>query len=160
MNKALAHTCWECKYHVVFVPKNRRNVIYGKLRRDLGQILRKLCEYKQVEVIEGNACGDHIHMCLSIPPKYSVSAIIGYLKGKSTMILFERYSILRRNFRGHHFWSRGYYVSTVGLDEQKIRKYIKNQKDRDAMEDRYDTDLVKDPFRGASSILKKEKDKE
>jgi putative transposase len=113
-----------------------------------------------VEVIEGNACGDHIHMCLSIPPKYSVSAIIGYLKGKSTMILFERYSILRRNFRGHHFWSRGYYVSTVGLDEQKIRQYIKNQKDRDAMEDRYDTDLVKDPFRGASSILKKEKDKE
>ena len=103
MNKALAHTSWECKYHVVFVPKNRRNVIYGKLRRDLGQILRKLCEYKQVEVIEGMARGDHIHMCLSIPPKYSVSAIIGYLKGKSTMILFERYSILRRNFRGHHF---------------------------------------------------------
>ena len=91
MNKALAHTSWECKYHVVFVPKNRRNVIYGKLRRDLGQILRKLCEYKQVEVIEGMARGDHIHMCLSIPPKYSVSAIIGYLKGKSTMILFERY---------------------------------------------------------------------
>jgi putative transposase len=148
MQKKLAHTTWECKYHIVFVPKNRRKVIYGKLRRDIGYILRKLCEYKQVEVIEGTACADHIHICLSIPPKYSVSTIVGYLKGKSTMIVFERYSSLRRNFRGHHFWARGYYVSTVGLDEQKVRQYIKNQQERDSIEDHYDTDLLKHPFRG------------
>ena len=143
---------------LVFVPKNRRKVIYGKLRRDIGYILRKLCEYKQVEVIEGTACADHIHICLSIPPKYSVSTIVGYLKGKSTMIVFERYSILRRNFRGHHFWARGYYVSTVGLDERKVRQYIKNQQERDSIEDHYDTDLLKDPFRGASSHIKEDKD--
>ena len=125
MKKTLAHTTWECKYHVVWVPKNRRKVIYGKLKRDVGQILRKLCEYKKIDVLEGTACEDHIHICVSIPPKYSVSTIVGYLKGKSTMILFERYSHLRRNFRGHTFWARGYYVSTVGLDEAKIRQYIK-----------------------------------
>ena len=158
MRKKLAHTTWECKYHIVFVPKNRRKVIYGKLRRDIGYILRKLCEYKQVKVIEGTACADHIHICLSIPPKYSVSTIVGYLKGKSTMIVFERYSILRRNFRGHHFWARGYYVSTVGLDERKVRQYIKNQQERDSIEDHYDTDLLKDPFRGASSHIKEDKD--
>ncbi|NCO52644.1 MAG: IS200/IS605 family transposase [Deltaproteobacteria bacterium] len=156
MKRTLAHTTWECKYHIVFVPKNRRKVIYGKLRRDIGNILRKLCEYKQVEVIEGTACADHIHVCLSIPPKYSVATIVGYLKGKSTMIVFERFSSLRRNFRGHNFWARGYYVSTVGLDEQKVRQYIKNQQEQDAIVDRYDTDLVKDPFRGASSQAKED----
>jgi putative transposase len=109
-----------------------------------------------VEVIEGTACADHIHICLSIPPKYSVSTIVGYLKGKSTMILFERYSHLRRNFRGHQFWARGYYVSTVGLDEQRVRQYIKNQQEQDSIGDRYDTDLVKDPFRGASSQIKED----
>ena len=152
MRKSLAHTVWECKYHIVWVPKNRRKIIYGKLKKDLGKILRKLCEYKGIEVIEGTACIDHIHICMSIPPKYSVSTIVGYLKGKSTMTLFERYSRLRRNFRGHNFWARGYYVSTVGLDEAKVRKYIKNQQDHDSIEDRYDTDLENDPFRGASSI--------
>ncbi len=156
MSRTLAHTTWECKYHIVFVPKNRRKVIYGQLRRDIGNILRKLCEYKQVEVIEGTACADHIHVCLSIPPKYSVATIVGYLKGKSTMIVFERFSSLRRNFRGHNFWARGYYVSTVGLDEQKVRKYIKNQQEQDSIMDRYDTDLVKDPFRGASSPTKED----
>lgn len=156
VRKTLSHTTWECKYHIVWVPKNRRKVVYGKLKLDIGKIIRKLCEYKQIEVIEGTACADHIHMCLSIPPKYAVSTIVGYLKGKSTMILFERYSYLRRNFRGHHFWARGYYVSTVGLDEQKIRNYIKNQQEEDTIEDRYDTDLVKDPFKGASSHIKEE----
>ena len=157
MNKnKLSHTVWECKYHIVWVPKNRRKVIYGNLRKDIGKLLRKLCEYKQIDVIEGTACADHIHICLSIPPKFSVSTIVGYLKGKSTMILFEKYSCLRRNFRGHHFWARGYYVSTVGLDEQKVRKYIKNQQERDAVEDRYDTDLTKDPFKGASSKINEE----
>ena len=156
MRRTLAHTTWECKYHIVFVPKNRRKVIYGKLRRDIGNILRKLCEYKQVEVIEGTACADHIHVCLSIPPKYSVATIVGYLKGKSTMIVYERFSNLRRNFRGHNFWARVYYVSTVGLDEQKVRQYIKNQQEQDSIVDRYDTDLVKDPFRGASSQIKED----
>ena len=152
MKKSLAHTVWECKYHIVWVPKNRRRVIYGNLKKEIGQILRKLCEYKGVDVVEGNACADHLHICLSIPPKFSVSAIVGYLKGKSTMILFERYSRLRRNFRGHSFWARGYYVSTVGLDEAKIRKYIKNQQEYDSIKDCYDTDFGKDPFRGASNI--------
>ena len=146
MKRALSHTTWECKYHIVWVPKNRRKIIYGKLKRDIGLILRKLCEYKGVDVI-GTACLDHIHICLSIPPKYSVSTIVGYLKGKSTMILFERYSYLRRNFRGHNFWARGYYVSTVGLDEGKVKNYIRNQQDHEAINDKYDTDLIKDPFK-------------
>ena len=158
MKRRLAHTVWECKYHIVWVPKNRRKVVYGKLKRDVGRILRKLCEYKGIEVLEGTACVDHMHICLSIPPKYAVSTIVGYLKGKSTMILFERYSKLRRNFKGHAFWARGYYVSTVGLDEAKVRKYIKNQQEHDSIEDRYDTDLVYDPFKGASNLGEEDED--
>jgi len=145
MKKSLSHSVWECKYHIVWVPKKRRKVIYGKLRKDLGNILRRLCEYKGIEVIEGTLCIDHIHMCLSIPPKYSVATIVGYLKGKSAMILFEKYSRLKKNFKGHSFWARGYYVSTVGLDEGKIRKYIKDQEVNDSVEDKYDSDLS-DPF--------------
>lgn len=147
MKKSLSHTVWECKYHVVWVPKNRRKIIYGKLRNELKAILRKLCEYKGVEVIEGKMCLDHIHMCLSIPPKYSVSSIIGYLKGKSAMIVFEKYSDLKRNFKGHSFWARGYYVSTVGLDEAKIRKYIQDQEINETVEDKYDSD-PSNPFKG------------
>ena len=127
MKESLAHTVWECKYHIVWVPKRRRKVIYGHLKGEIGQIIRKLCEYKGIKIIEGKACVDHIHMCVSIPPKYSVASIVGYVKGKSAMIIFEKYSRLRKNFRGHSFWARGYYVSTVGLDEAKIRKYIQNQ---------------------------------
>jgi len=141
----LSHTVWECKYHIVWVPKKRRKIVYGKLRKELGTILRRLCEYKGVEVVEGTLCADHIHMCLAIPPKYSVSTIVGYIKGKSAMILFEKYSRLKKNFRGHRFWARGYYVSTVGLDEGKIRAYIRNQETSEAIEDEYDTDLS-DPF--------------
>jgi putative transposase len=141
----LSHTVWECKYHIVWVPKKRRKIVYGKLRKELGTILRRLCEYKGVEVVEGTLCADHIHMCLAIPPKYSVSTIVGYVKGKSAMILFEKYSRLKKNFRGHRFWARGYYVSTVGLDEGKIRAYIRNQETSEAIEDEYDTDLS-DPF--------------
>jgi len=145
MKKSLSHTVWECKYHIVWVPKNRRKIIYGKLRNELKTILRKLCEYKGVEVLEGKMCLDHIHMCLSIPPKYSVSTIVGYLKGKSAMIVFEKYSRLKRNFKGNSFWARGYYVSTVGLDEAKIRKYIKDQETNETVEDKYDNDLS-NPF--------------
>lgn len=145
MKQNLSHTVWECKYHIVWVPKKRRKVVYGKLRKELGTILRRLCEYKGVEVVEGTLCAEHIHMCLAIPPKYSVSTIVGYVKGKSAMILFEKYSRLKKNFRGHRFWARGYYVSTVGLDEGKIRAYIRNQETSEAIEDEYDTDLS-DPF--------------
>ena len=145
MKQNLSHTVWECKYHIVWVPKKRRKIVYGKLRKELGTILRRLCEYKGVEVVEGTLCADHIHMCLAVPPKYSVSTIVGYVKGKSAMILFEKYSRLKKNFRGHRFWARGYYVSTVGLDEGKIRAYIRNQETSEAIEDEYDTDLS-DPF--------------
>jgi putative transposase len=145
MKRSLAHTVWECKYHIVWVPKRRRKVIYGKLRVEIGKILRRLCEYKGIEVVEGNACIDHIHICLSIPPKYSVSTVVGYLKGKSAMIVFENYSSLRKNFRGHSFWARGYYVNTVGLDDAKVRKYIQDQDVNESIEDKYDTDLS-NPF--------------
>ena len=145
MKQNLSHTVWECKYHIVWVPKKRRKIVYGKLRKELGTILRRLCEYKGVEVVEGTLCADHIHMCLAIPPKYSVSTIVGYVKGKSAMIVFEKYSRLKKNFRGHRFWARGYYVSTVGLDEGKIRAYIRNQETNESIEDGYDSDLS-DPF--------------
>ena len=146
MKHSLNHTIWECKYHIVWVPKNRRKILYGKLRTEVGTLLRKLCEYKKIEVIEGKACIDHIHICVAIPPKYAVSTIVGYLKGKSAMILFEKYSELKRNFRGHSFWARGYYVSTVGLDEARVRKYIQDQGTNESIEDKYDSDLSK-PFK-------------
>ena len=145
MKQSLSHTVWECKYHVVWVPKKRRKVVYGTLRKELGMILRRLCEYRGIGVVEGTLCADHIHMCLSIPPKYSVATVLGYLKGKSAMIIFEKYSRLKKNFKGHSFWARGYYVSTVGLDEAKILKYIKNQEIKEEVEDKYDSDLS-DPF--------------
>mgnify|MGYP003555959313 FL=1 len=145
MKKSLLHTVWEYKYHVVLVPKKRRKIVYGKLRKEIGEILRRLSEYKGVEVIEGKACIDHIHICLAIPPKYSVSKIVGYLKGKSAMIVFEKYSRLKQNFRGHQFWAKGYYVNTVGLDEAKVRKYIQEQEESETIEDKYDSDLS-NPF--------------
>jgi len=145
MKNVLSHTVWDCKYHIVWVPKRRRKVVYGQLRQEIGTILRRLCEYKRVKLIEGKACLDHIHICVAIPPKYSVSQFVGYLKGKSAMIVFEKYSRLKKNFRGHHFWARGYYVSTVGLDEEKVRKYIQSQEENESIEDRYDTDLS-NPF--------------
>ena len=134
-NSKLAHAVWECKYHVVWIPKHRKKVIYDKLKLDIGRILRKLCEYKHIEIVEAKACSDHIHMCLSIPPKYAVSDIIGYLKGKSAIAVFERFSRLRQNFRGHRFWARGYYVNTVGLNEAEIRKYIRDQEENDRIEE-------------------------
>jgi putative transposase len=127
------------------VPKRRRKIIFGRLRQEVGVILRRLCEYKGVDLLEGKACLDHIHLCISIPPKYSVSTIVGYLKGKSAIIVFEKYSRLKKNFKGHSFWARGYYVSTVGLDEAKVRQYIQNQEENESIEDRYDSDLS-DPF--------------
>jgi putative transposase len=135
MRNKLAHTVWECKYHLVWIPKYRRKVIYGQLRSDIGAVLRRLCDYKGIEIVEATACIDHIHMCVSIPQKYSVSNIVGYLKGKSAIHVFEAHSRVRRNFRGHKFWARGYYVSTVGLDEARVRKYIKEQEESDHLGD-------------------------
>jgi putative transposase len=157
LSNKLAHTSWECKYHVVFVPKYRRKVIYGKLRKEIGSILRKLCEYKEVEMIAGTACIDHIHLCISVPPKYSVSTIVGYLKGKSAIMIFERYSKLRQNFKGNSFWARGYYVSTVGLDEEKVKKYIKNQEINENIESKYDSKIYSNPFEGCQYPMQEKK---
>lgn len=147
MKSSLAHTVWECKYHIVWVPKRRRKVVYERLKKEIGLVLRRLCEYKGVELLEGNACLDHIHICISIPPKYSVATVVGYLKGKSAIIIFEKFSTIRKNFKGHSFLARGCYVSTVGLDEAKIRKHIQDQDVNETVEDKYDTDLS-NPFEG------------
>ena len=124
---SLAHTKWECKYHIVFAPKYRRQVIYGKIKQDVGQMLRKLCEYKGVEIIEAEACKDHIHMLVSIPPKYSVSQIMGYLKGKSSLMLYEQFGYLKFKYRNRAFWCRGYYVDTVGKNSRIFLNEYKPQ---------------------------------
>ena len=124
--QSLAHVRWECKYHVVFIPKYRRKVLYWKLRRAVGPILRELCRQKGVEVLEGHLMPDHVHMCLSVPPKYSVAHVIGFIKGKSA-VRIHRELLHERRMTGLHFWATGYSVSTVGLDEDRIRKYIREQ---------------------------------
>jgi putative transposase len=122
-----SHVRWYCKYHIVFVPKYRRRSIYGSLRRQIGGILRELCHQQGVEIVEGHAMPDHIHLCLSIPPKYSVANTVGFLKGKSAIRIHRQFLGQKRNFTGLHFWARGYCVSTIGLDEEKIRTYIRDQ---------------------------------
>ena len=117
---SLAHTKWNCKYHIVFAPKYRRQVIYGKIKADIGKMLRKLCEYKQIEILEAEACKDHIHMLISVPPKYSISQIMGYLKGKSSLMIFEKYANLKYKYGNRHFWCRGFYVDTVGRNKKAI----------------------------------------
>lgn len=148
MDKSLAHSKWLCKYHVIWIPKYRRKVIYGKYRKEIGTILRQLCEYKGIEIIEANACIDHIHMLISIPPKYSVSKIMGYLKGKSALMIFERFANLKYKFGNRHFWAQGYYVSTVGLNEATIKKYIREQENSDKIIDKVSVKELEDPFRG------------
>ena len=146
----LAHTSWECKYHVVFAPKFRRQIIYGKLKTEIGKILRTLCERKGIEMIEGNLCPDHVHMLLKIPPKYSVSQVMGYLKGKSSLIIFDRFANLKYKYGNRKFWCRGYYVSTVGGNEKKITEYIRNQLIEDNMADQLTLKELVDPFTGES----------
>ena len=143
---SLAHTKWLCKYHIVFAPKYRRKVIYNQIRKDIGEILRELCRYKGVELLEGHMMPDHIHMMVSIPPKYSVSSVMGYLKGKSALMIFERHANLKYKYGNRHFWCEGYYVSTVGLNEETIRKYIREQEQRDQAIDRLSVKEYKDPF--------------
>ena len=145
---SLAHTTWECKYHIVFAPKYRRQMIYGKIKSDIGQMLRKLCEYKGIEIIEAEACKDHIHMLVSIPPKYSVSQIMGYLKGKSSLMIFEKYANLKYKYGNRHFWCRGYYVSTVGRNKRAIEQYIKGQLQEDYTDDQMSIKEYVDPFTG------------
>ena len=128
---SLSHTRWECKYHIVWIPKYRKKTMYGQLRKHLGEVIRDLARHKESEVIEGHLMPDHIHMLISIPPKYSVSQVIGYMKGKSAIHIARSYLGRRKNFTGQHFWARGYYVSTVGLDEEMVRSYIKKQEQED-----------------------------
>jgi putative transposase len=139
---------WNCKYHVVFSPKYRRREIHGKFKVEIGKILRELCKWKGVEIIEANACIDHIHMLLSIPPKISVSSFIGFLKGKSSLMIFERHSNLKYKFGNRHFWCRGYYVDTVGRNKKVIQEYIKNQIQEDMIADQMSVKEYKDPFKG------------
>ena len=143
---SLAHTKWECKYHIVFAPKYRRQIIYGKIREDIGKMLRKLCEYKGIEIHEAEACKDHIHMLVSIPPKYSVSQIMGYLKGKSSLMIFEKYANMKYKYGNRHFWCRGYYVSTVGRNKKAIEQYIRNQIQEDNAEEQLSIQEYIDPF--------------
>lgn len=147
-NNTLSHTTWNCKYHIVFAPKYRRQIIYGKIKVDIGQILRKLCEYKRVEIIEANACADHIHMVVSILPKISVSQFMGYLKGKSSLMIFDRHANLKYKYGNRQFWCKGYYVDTVGRNEKAIREYVKNQLQEDMISDQISLKEYIDPFTG------------
>ena len=145
---SLAHTKWNCKYHIVFAPKFRRKVIYGKIKEDIGKMLRKLCEYKGIEIIEAESFPDHIHMLITIPPKYSVSQIMGYLKGKSSLMIYEKYANLKYKYGNRHFWCRGYYVDTVGKNKKAIAEYIRNQLKEDYEEDQMKLIEYVDPFTG------------
>ena len=129
--QSLSHTKWECKYHVVFIPKFRRKVLYGQLRQDLGEVFRELARQKESQIEEGHLQADHVHMLLSIPPKYAVAQVVGYLKGKSAIYIARTYGGRLRNFVGEHFWARGYFVSTVGRDEEAVRRYIQAQEAED-----------------------------
>lgn len=143
---SLEHTKWRCQYHVVFAPKYRRQVVYREIKADIGFILRKLCDQKGVEIIEANACPDHIHMLISIPPKYSVSQIMGFLKGKSSLMIFDRHANLKYKYGNRHFWARGYYVDTVGRNKTQIQTYIKKQLEEDELSDQMSLKEYIDPF--------------
>ncbi len=144
--ESLAHSTWNCKYHIVFAPKRRRMIIYGKLKADIGKIIRELCNRKGVEIIEANACKDHIHLLVKIPPKLSVSGFVGYLKGKSTLMIFERHGNMKYKYGNRKFWCRGYYVDTAGKNATKIQMYIANQLKEDMLSDQISMSEFIDPF--------------
>ena len=148
MAECLAHTKYVCKYHIVFTPKYRRKIIYFQLRTDIRQIIKDLCKWKGVTIIEGHLMSDHIHMLVEIPPKVSVSSFMGYLKGKSALMMFDRHANLKYKFGNRHFWSEGYYVSTVGLNSATVEKYIREQEKADQIEDKLTTKEYEDPFKG------------
>ena len=149
--KSLAHTRWNCKYHIVFAPKYRRKVFYGEKRKAIGSILRKLCEWKNVNILEAECCVDHIHMLLEIPPKMSVSGFMGYLKGKSSLMIFDRHANLKYKYGNRHFWARGYFVDTVGRNKKAIKAYIQNQLEEDKMSDQISIKEFIDPFTGSKN---------
>ena len=155
---SLAHTSWNCKYHIVFAPKYRRQVIYGRLKNEIGKILRTLCERKGVEIIEAQACPDHIHMLVSIPPKYSVSEVMGYLKGKSSLMIFDQFANMKYRYGNRQFWCRGYYVDTVGRNKKAIEEYIRNQLIEDKQYEQLTMKELIDPFTGEPVDKNKKKD--
>ena len=146
--QSLAHTKWVCKYHIVFTPKYRRKAIYGELRKDIQEYIRTLCKYKDVEIIEGHMMLDHVHLLLSIPPKMSVSSFMGYLKGKSALMIFDNHANLKYKYGNRRFWAEGYYVSTVGINESTIKKYIAEQDKHDIALDKLSVKEYEDPFKG------------
>ena len=146
---SLAHTVWNCKYHIVFAPKYRRQVIYGRIKTEIGKTLRMLCDRKGVEIIEAQACPDHIHMLVSIPPKLSVSEFMGYLKGKSSLMIFDRFANLKYRYGSRQFWCRGYYVDTVGRNKKRIEEYIRRQLEEDKQYEQLTMKEMIDPFTGA-----------
>ncbi len=148
---SLSHSKWRCKYHIVFAPKYRRQEIYGKIKADIGKILRMLCERKGVKIIEAEACKDHIHMLLEIPPHLSISGFMGYLKSKSSLMIFDRHANLKYKYGNRHFWCRGYYVDTVGRNQNAIREYIKNQLEEDIVSDQISLKEYIDPFMGSKN---------
>ena len=145
---SLSHTTWNCKYHIVFAPKYRRQIIYGKIKAEIGRILRTLCDRKGVEIIEAEACPDHIHMLVSIPPKYSVSEFMGYLKGKSSLMIFDKSANMKYRYGNRQFWCRGYYVDTVGRNKKAIEEYIRNQLKEDKEYEQLTMKELFDPFTG------------
>ena len=146
---SLDHTRWRCQYHVVFAPKYRRMTIYGEIKADIGKILRQLCQYKGIEILEAEACPDHIHMLISIPPKYSVAQVMGYLKGKSSLMIFDRHANLKYKYGNRHFWARGYYVDTVGRNKKQVQEYIREQLAADQIADQISMKELVDPFTGS-----------
>ena len=148
---SLSHSKWRCKYHIVFAPKYRRQAIYGKIKQDIGKILRQLCENKGVEILEAELCKDHVHILVSIPPNLSVAQFVGYLKGKSSLMIFDRHANLKYKYGNRHFWCRGYYVDTVGKNTEKIAEYIRNQLQEDIMSDQLSIKEYIDPFTGSKN---------
>lgn len=146
-----SHSTWRCQYHIVFAPKFRRRVIYGELKADIGKILRKLCEEKKVEIIEAEACPDHIHMLVSIPPYLSITQFMGFLKGKSTLMIFDRHANLKYKYGSRHFWCRGFFVDTVGQNKRMITEYIQNQLKEDEVMDQMTLKEYVDPFTGSEN---------
>lgn len=152
---SLAPTKWICKYHIVFTPKYRRKIIYNQYRESLREIIKLLCKYKGVEILEGHLMPDHVHLVVSIPPKLSVSQFLGYIKGKSALMMFEKHSNLKYKFGNRHFWSEGYYVSTVGLNEETIRKYVREQEKHDITVDKLNIREYEDPFKKSNKKYNK-----
>ena len=146
---SLTHTRWNCKYHIVFAPKYRRKVFYGEKRREIGAILRTLCNWKNIRIIEAEVCPDHVHMLVEIPPKVAISGFMGYLKGKSSLMIYEKYPELRYKYRNREFWCKGYYVDTVGKNTRAIKEYIENQLKTDRESDQISLYDPRDPFTGS-----------